>query len=107
MLGLGEDGHTASIFPNNIHLFDSKNLFEVSEHPDTKQKRVTVTGKIINNSKAVSFLATGKEKSAKVYQVLKKKRGWENLPASLVDPKIGELVWLLDNHSAEQLNPRK
>jgi 6-phosphogluconolactonase len=105
MLGLGEDGHTASIFPNNIHLFDSKNLFEVSEHPDTKQKRVTATGKIINNSKAVSFLATGKEKSAKVYQVLKKKRGWKNLPASLVDPKIGELGWLLDNHSAELLNP--
>ena len=105
MLGLGEDGHTASIFPNNIHLFDSKNLFEVSEHPDTKQKRITATGKIINNSKAVSFLATGRNKPEKVYQILEKESEWKFYPASLVDPKNGELIWLLDNLSAEQLNP--
>ena len=104
MLGLGEDGHTASIFPNNIHLFDSKNLFEVSKHPVTKQKRITATGKIINNSKAVCFLATGKNKSEKVYQILEKKSKWKIYPASLVDPKGGELIWLLDNHSAEQLS---
>jgi 6-phosphogluconolactonase len=104
MLGLGEDGHTTSIFPNNIHLFDSNDLFEVSEHPNTKQKRITATGKIINNAKTVFFLATGKSKSTKVYQVIQKKKGWENLPASLVAPKNGELIWLLDNLSAEQLN---
>ena len=104
MLGLGEDGHTASIFPNNIHLFDSNNLFEVSKHPVTKQKRITATGKIINNSKAVSFLATGKNKSGKVYQILEKKSKWKFYPASLVDPKNGELIWLLDNLSAEKLN---
>jgi 6-phosphogluconolactonase len=104
MLGLGEDGHTASIFPNNIHLFDSRNLFEVSKHPVTKQKRITATGKIINNSKAVCFLATGKNKSEKVYQILEKKSKWNFYPASLVDPKKGELIWLLDNHSAEKLS---
>lgn len=104
MLGLGEDGHTASIFPNNIHLFDSKNLFEVSEHPDTKQKRITATGKIINNSKAVFFIATGRNKSEKVYRVIEKKSKWEFYPASLADPKKGELIWLLDNLSAEQLS---
>ena len=104
MLGLGKDGHTASIFPNNIHLFDSKNLFEVSKHPVTKQKRVTATGKIINNSRVVSFLATGKNKSEKVYQILEKKSKWKFYPASLVDPKNGELIWLLDNLSAEQLS---
>jgi len=105
MLGLGDDGHTASIFPNNIHLFDSKNLFEVSEHPDTKQKRITATGTIINNSKAVFFLATGKNKSEKVCQILEKKNNSKNYPASLVDPINGELTWLLDNLSAEQLKP--
>ncbi|MBT8387961.1 MAG: 6-phosphogluconolactonase [Ignavibacteria bacterium] len=104
MLGLGEDAHTASIFPNNIHLFDSKKLFEVSKHPDTKQKRITATGKIINNSKAVFFIATGKKKSEKVYQILEKKNKWKFYPASLVDPKNGELIWLLDNLSAEQLS---
>ncbi len=104
MLGLGEDGHTASIFPNNIHLFDSEKLFEVSEHPDTKQKRITATGKIINNSKTVSFLATGKNKSEKVHQILEKKSKWKFYPTSLVEPKNGELIWLLDNLAAEQLN---
>jgi 6-phosphogluconolactonase len=105
MLGLGEDGHTASIFPNNIHLFDSKNLFEVSEHPDTKQKRITATGKIINNSKTDFFLATGRNKREKVYQIIENKSECKLYPASLVDPKHGELIWLLDNLSAEQLNP--
>ncbi len=104
MLGLGEDGHTASIFPSNIHLFDSRELFEVSEHPKTKQKRITATRKIINNSKAVFFIATGRNKSEKVYQVIEKKSKWKFYPASLVDPKKGELIWLLDNLSAEQLS---
>lgn len=104
MLGLGEDGHTASIFPNNIHLFDSTKLFEVSKHPVTKQKRITATGKIINNSRVVSFLATGKNKSGKVNQILEKKSKWKLYPASLVDPKEGELIWLLDNLSAKQLS---
>ncbi len=104
LLGLGEDGHTASIFPNNIHLFDSKKLFELSEHPDTNQKRITATGKIINNSRVVSFLATGRNKSEKVYQILEKKSKWKFYPATLVAPKNGKLIWLLDNLSAEQLS---
>ena len=105
MLGLGEDGHTVSIFPNNIQLFDSKNLFEVSEHPVTKQKRITATGKIINNSKAVSFLVTGKNKSEKVCQIIENRNERKYFPASLVDPKNGKLIWLLDNFAAERLNP--
>src|SRR5690606_20512735 len=46
ILGMGDDGHTASIFPYNIHLWDSGNVCEVAVHPDSGQKRITITGKI-------------------------------------------------------------
>jgi 6-phosphogluconolactonase len=107
MLGLGEDGHTASIFPGNIDLFNSENLFEVSQHTETKQKRITVTGRIINNAKQVFFLVTGENKSDRTAQIIEKKNGWQYLPASLVQPTDGELVWMLDYPAAQKLNSSK
>jgi 6-phosphogluconolactonase len=103
MLGLGEDGHTASIFPDNIHLFNSEKLFEISQHRVTKQKRITVTGRLINNAKQVCILVTGASKAERVAQILQKKPGWENLPASLVTPENGELVWMLDDMAGQLL----
>ena len=55
MLGLGEDGHTASIFPGNLESFSNPKICEVAEHPATKQKRVTLTGSVINNAKKINF----------------------------------------------------
>lgn len=103
MLGMGEDGHTASIFPGHINLFHSEKLFDVSEHPATKQKRITATGRLINNSKEVCFLVTGANKAERVSQVLQKKPGWENLPASLVKPNDGRLEWILDAQAGQKL----
>jgi 6-phosphogluconolactonase len=103
ILGLGDDGHTASIFPYNIDLFKSEKLFEVSEHPDTKQLRITATGKIINNAKEVLFMVTGAGKAERVAQIIHKKEGWQNLPASLVHPVDGQVVWLLDQAAAALL----
>ena len=48
ILGMGDDGHTASIFPHEIELWDSKNTCEVAVHPDSGQRRITITGKLIN-----------------------------------------------------------
>ncbi|TSA37071.1 MAG: 6-phosphogluconolactonase [Porphyromonadaceae bacterium] len=96
ILGLGEDGHTASIFPYNIDLFYSDNLFEISEHPITAQKRITATGCLINNAKEVCFIVTGSGKAKKVAQILLRKEGWQELPASLVDPAGGQVVWMMD-----------
>ena len=102
MLGLGNDGHTASIFPGNLHLFSSDKLFEVAEHPQTKQKRITATGKLINQALTVAFLASGESKSTMVSTVLDRKEEWEKLPASLVHPENGELFWLLDDKAASK-----
>ena len=96
ILGMGDDGHTASIFPYNIELWDSDSWCEVAAHPDSGQLRVTVTGDVINNAKKVSFLVTGANKKEKVKDIFEKAEGHMAYPASLVDPQTGDLIWYLD-----------
>jgi len=103
LLGLGTDGHTASIFPHQIELFNSSDYCEVAEHPHTGQKRITITGNIINNAETVVIVAVGKNKAEKVYEILNKTELSSNYPAMLVEPKSGNLIWLLDEESAERL----
>ncbi|MDD4920935.1 MAG: 6-phosphogluconolactonase [Bacteroidales bacterium] len=98
LLGLGEDGHTASIFPGNIQLFQSDRLCEVVKHPQTGQLRITLTGPVINNAAEVAFLVTGSGKAEIVSKVLNK--GKTDDPASLVCPNDGRLTWLLDKDAA-------
>ncbi len=71
ILGMGVDGHTASIFPDQMKLIDSERLSEVAVHPGTGQKRITLTGKVINNAEAVVFLVTGLKKANVVSQILR------------------------------------
>lgn len=104
MLGLGEDGHTASMFPGNLHLFSSDKLFEVTENPNTKQKRITATGKMINQARHVVFLVTGESKAEMVSCIIERKDDWQKLPASKIHPENGELLWLLDDRAAMKLN---
>jgi 6-phosphogluconolactonase len=104
MLGLGDDGHTVSIFPGNLQLFTSDKLCGVAENPYSKQKRITVTGEIINHSRLAVFLVTGESKAEMVSRIIGKKDGYEQFPASMVDPKEGELIWLLDEQAADKLD---
>lgn len=103
ILGMGDDGHTASIFPYNIHLWDSVNVCEVAIHPDSGQERITITGKVINNAKKVAFLVTGDSKADKVREIVGKKDNYRSYPASLVAPKSGGLDWFLDGSAARDL----
>jgi len=102
-LGLGEDGHTASIFPPDIGLFESSNLFVDAKNPYSGQKRITATGKLINNAKMVVFMVAGKSKAEMVARVIEKQQGYDKLPASLVKPSNGELLWLLDEQAASSI----
>lgn len=102
LLGLGEDGHTASIFPDQIQtLFKSAHNCEAVIHPGTGQKRVTMTGGVLNNSKKVVFIVSGEEKS----QIVKEVVVDENplYPASHVKPSSGEVCWLLDKAAGRLL----
>ncbi len=103
MLGLGEDGHTASIFPDSISLINDKRICAVAKHPVTNQERITLTGTVINNSKRIVFLVIGASKSKIVDIILNKKEGFEKLPASFVNPTYGNLIWLIDKEAANFL----
>jgi 6-phosphogluconolactonase len=96
ILGMGTDGHTASIFPDSIKIFNSEKLCEVTQHPVTKQNRITLTGKVLNNAERTTFIITGKEKSVIVDSIINKKPGYEKYPAGLVNPDFGILEWVLD-----------
>lgn len=96
ILGLGEDGHTASIFPGHLELFDSEKICEVASHPLTGQKRITITGRIINNAQSIVFLVTGKKKAPVVEKLFKKDPDALNYPAAYTVPVFGQLSWFLD-----------
>jgi len=103
LLGLGVDGHTASIFPDQIALYNSSNYCEPARNPYSGQQRISVTGRVINEAKQVCFLVTGKNKAQKVYQILHKTAEWEKLPASLVKAKNGSIFWFLDKEAGQLL----
>tara|TARA_R110000764_G_scaffold15273_1_gene43495 strand:- start:228 stop:713 length:486 start_codon:yes stop_codon:yes gene_type:complete len=103
LLGMGDDGHTASIFPHEINLWISPDNCEVAIHPESGQRRVSITGRIINNAKTVVFLVTGDSKSEKVRIIIEREEGYLKYPASHVSPKTKDLIWFLDAAAAEQL----
>lgn len=94
ILGLGEDGHTASIFPDQMQLLETDQWCEVAYHPQSGQKRITLTGRVLNNSKNVIFIATGAGKSKVVRQILDEQNPL--YPASHVGSTSGNTIWFLD-----------
>lgn len=103
IMGLGEDGHTASIFPGQTQLFTTDELCVATTHPVTGQKRITLTGVVINNSESVVFVVTGKNKSGIVKEIIKKHSGAEQYPAYHVLPVYGSLDWYLDEDAGSLL----
>jgi 6-phosphogluconolactonase len=103
ILGLGNDGHTASIFPKNRELLFSDKICEVAVHPVTGQKRVTLTGPVINNAENIIFLVTGSAKAEVVADIIEKP-GEVSYPAASVEPAHGILKWYLDLDAASMLN---
>ncbi len=103
LLGLGEDGHTASIFPNQMELLRSDKVCEVAVHPESNQKRITVTGRVINNSQKIYFLVSGKSKSFAVGRILNNNGDYLKLPGAHIKPVDGEVNWFLDKEAASEI----
>jgi 6-phosphogluconolactonase len=103
ILGLGDDGHTASIFPRNRELLFSEKICAVATHPVTGQKRVTITGPVINNADNIIFLVTGSAKATVVADIIENP-GEVSYPAASIEPSHGTLKWYLDNEAASLLN---
>lgn len=102
LLGLGPDGHTASLFPNTEALTDYERLVAPNFLPQSNVWRITFTYRLINAARTIIFLAQGAEKAGRVQQVLARDA---DLPASGVRPLDGDLIWLLDNEAAAQVPP--
>ena len=100
ILGMGEDGHTASIFPDQMELLNSNNVCEVAIHPQSKQKRITLTGRVINNASRISFLVVGRSKAAIASEILYEKVNSKRYPAAMIKPANGILEWYLDSEAA-------
>jgi len=103
ILGMGEDGHTASIFPYQIDLWKSDKFCVAAAHPATGQQRISLTGKVINNAKSVVFLITGEKKAVKIKEIIYGEPAASAYPASMVNPVNGQLFWFLDKQAASQL----
>jgi 6-phosphogluconolactonase len=103
MLGMGNDGHTASIFPHQIALWHSERLCVVATHPESGQMRVSLTGKVINNAASVAFLVAGEDKQDKIAAIFDRQKNFEQYPASLVKPSHGNLFWFLDREAAKRI----
>jgi 6-phosphogluconolactonase len=104
LLGLGADGHTASLFPGSPALMETRRWFVASASPRPPVGRVTATLPLINAARHVFFLVAGSDKSAALAGVLTGPIDGPRLPAQLIAPR-GRLVWFVDDAAVSQLKP--
>lgn len=99
LLGMGEDGHTASIFPNSPAMEEKKRLVIDQYVPERKADRLTLTLPVLNNARCCMFLVTGREKHQVLSQALNLLEQ-PTLPAQKVRPGFGDLIWIADEAAA-------
>jgi 6-phosphogluconolactonase len=102
-LGMGPDGHTASLFPHTAALHVSDRLVVANRVDKLNTWRLTLTAPVINNAAEVVFLVVGGDKAPVLKRVLEGPREPDELPSQLVAPADGESIWLLDRAAASQL----
>ena len=105
-LGMGEDGHTASLFPGSQVNVSQAALPVTAHYQDRPANRVTLTQLVFNSARMVVFMATGEKKAVTLAEVLSDRYNPEYYPAQRIDPKDGDLIWLVDDNAAGKL-PKK
>ena len=104
LLGIGEDGHTASLFPGTPALQEDRRIVIVGHAPTGIRSRLTLTLGVLNHAAVVLFLVTGAGKADIVRRILEPTSGEDrSLPAARILPASGRLVWMLDHSAAQQL----
>ncbi|SPQ00387.1 6-phosphogluconolactonase [Candidatus Sulfobium mesophilum] len=105
MLGIGVDGHTASLFPGSPALEEKKRLASAVIFSGKKHSRITLTLPVLNKAKHVIFLVTGKRKAEVLRAVIQESD--PSLPASLVAPDNGNLLYLADSNAGSLLREKE
>lgn len=104
LLGLGEDGHTASIFPETDAVEECERHAVAVYVSRLNSWRVTLTLPVINAAREILFLVSGKSKSEIIQRIMSIKQPAKELPATMVNPQNGELHWMLDSEAMVLIN---
>jgi len=103
LLGLGDNAHTASLFPFTTVLQDESVSVKAVFLTDVKKYRITFTAPLINQANNIAFLVYGQGKAAAVKNVIENEPDIENFPAQLIAPANGTLQWFMDEEAASSL----
>ncbi len=103
LLGMGPDGHTASLFPGTAALQEQSRLVVANWVEKMKTHRLTLTLPVLNAARCVTFLVSGIDKAPALHEVLESDAPGDQYPSKLIHPADGKLIWLIDRAAASQL----
>lgn len=103
LLGMGDDGHTASLFPGSPVYIETSTVAVTAHYQDRPANRVSLTPKVFNQARQIWFLVTGADKAETLRNVIKGEQNLEQLPAQRIQPVNGNLVWMIDEAAGKFL----
>ncbi len=103
ILGMGEDGHTASLFPGSKSLEETVRLAIPVYLEEPRKNRISLTLPVLNNADQILFLVAGPSKAALLSEVLGERGKKKWFPAELINPAHGNMIWLIDQEAAGKL----
>jgi 6-phosphogluconolactonase len=104
LLGMGPDGHTASLFPETAALQEKSRLVVANWVEKLQNSRITFTLPVLNAARCVAFLVSGTDKAVVLHEVLEGNAAAEKYPSKLVRPSDGRLIWFVDRAAASGLS---
>jgi 6-phosphogluconolactonase len=107
LLGVGEDGHTASLFPGSDSLRERSRLVVPVFLGEPRKDRITLTLPVLNQARHILFLVAGHSKAEMVRAILGKEAHRAHFPAGLVHPANGQVIWLIDEEAASKMKDRR
>ncbi len=103
LLGMGKDGHTASLFPYTTALDETRAWVVDNDVPSQQTQRLTITAPVINAARCVVFLVAGSDKAEPLRCVIEGPRDERQFPSQMIAPPNGDLLWLVDGAAAARL----